>query len=78
MKSSVVSKKGIAARKRKDKIYQGLFLLATMFGVVVLAILILDILRKGGSAIDFNFLSNFLLVSQKRLELKRHSLGRYG
>ena len=59
MKSSVVSKKGIAARKRKDKIYQGIFLLATMFGVAVLAILILDILRKGGSAIDFNFLSNF-------------------
>jgi len=59
MKSSVASEKSIAARKRKDKIYQGLFLLATMFGVAVLAILILDILRKGGSALDFNFLNSF-------------------
>lgn len=59
MKSSFANVRGITARKRKDKIYQGLFLLATMFGVAVLAILVLDILRKGTSAIDLNFINSF-------------------
>lgn len=59
MKSTIANERGIAARKRKDTIYQGLFLLATMFGVAVLAVLIFDILRKGVWAVDLNFLTNF-------------------
>ncbi|RXT04768.1 phosphate ABC transporter permease PstA [Ammoniphilus sp. CFH 90114] len=60
MKSSFTAEnKQIEARKRKDKGYKLLFLSATMFGVIVLAILILDVLQKGSGAINMNFLSNF-------------------
>lgn len=59
MKEQVIDEKGISARKRKDKIFRVLFFLATMFGVAVLAVLLLDIIRDGAKTIDFNFLNSF-------------------
>lgn len=59
MEEQVVEKKGIAARKRKDKTFKALFFLATMFGVAVLAILVLDIIRSGAQSLDLNFLNQF-------------------
>ncbi len=59
MKEQVVDEKGIAARKRKDKIFRVLFFMATMFGVAVLAVLVMDIIRNGAKAIDFNFINHF-------------------
>lgn len=59
MKSTFTENKQIAGRKRKDKSYKALFFAATMFGVVVLAILILDVLQKGTGSLNWNFLTSF-------------------
>lgn len=59
MKDTFTENKQIAARKRKDKTYKAMFFAATMFGVVVLAILIIDVLQKGTGALNWNFLNSF-------------------
>lgn len=59
MKATFTENKQIAARKRKDKSYKALFTAATMFGVIVLVILIADVLLDGTGVINSNFLNNF-------------------
>ncbi len=46
-------------RKRWDRLFQGLFGAATLFGVVALLLLITDILRKAAGWIDLQFLTSF-------------------
>ncbi|MEW9670737.1 phosphate ABC transporter permease PstA [Ammoniphilus sp. 3BR4] len=59
MKATFTENKQIAARKRKDKSYKALFTAATMFGVIVLVILISDVLMDGAGAINSTFLNSF-------------------
>ncbi|WP_134699915.1 phosphate ABC transporter permease PstA [Ammoniphilus sp. YIM 78166] len=75
MKSSPVENKQISARKKKDKVYKGLFFAATMFGVVVLAILIVDVLQKGTGALNWNFLNSFPSRSPEKAGLKSALFG---
>ncbi|WDC85498.1 hypothetical protein PL321_09570 [Caloramator sp. mosi_1] len=46
-------------RKMLNSIMHGIFLACTLFGVVVLAVLMIDILRKGIPWLSFDFLKNF-------------------
>lgn len=51
--------KRIAKRRRKNNLFHLLFFLATGFGVLVLAILIIQILIQGGSYLNWDFLTNY-------------------
>lgn len=46
-------------RRRKGFILGGVFFLATIFGLVVLITLIVDVVLKGGQWLDWGFLSSF-------------------
>lgn len=42
-----------------NNVFKGLFFLATFFGIVVLAILVMRIVSQGASYLDWDFLSNY-------------------
>lgn len=42
-----------------NNVFKGLFFLATFFGIVVLAILVIRIVSQGASYLDWDFLSNY-------------------
>lgn len=46
-------------RRKKNKIYYSLFLIATLFGIVALAVLLIDTLIKGIGWLDWQFLTSF-------------------
>lgn len=49
----------IAKRKRKNSIFHVLIFLSTIFGIVILAILMFDILKKGLPWLSANFFRNY-------------------
>lgn len=49
----------LAKRKRKNSIFHVLIFLSTIFGIVVLAILLFDVLRKGIPWLSANFFRNY-------------------
>lgn len=51
--------RNLVKRKRKNKLFHALFLLSTFFGVVALALLLIQILRQGLGWLDWDFLTNF-------------------
>jgi phosphate transport system permease protein len=51
--------KHIANRKSKNKLFHGLFYLSTCFGMVALALLLIQILVQGGSWLSIDFFFNF-------------------
>ncbi|HRK98817.1 MAG TPA: hypothetical protein PK486_00125, partial [Trichococcus flocculiformis] len=42
-----------------NSVVKGLFFLATFFGIVVLAILVMRIVSQGAAYLDWDFLSNY-------------------
>ncbi|MCX7883697.1 MAG: phosphate ABC transporter permease PstA [Caloramator sp.] len=50
---------GLRRRKIKNKFFHGLLFLCTIFGVVVLAFLLYDILKKGLPWLSVDFIKNF-------------------
>ncbi len=48
-----------AARRRRDRLAHGLFLAASLFGVVALALLLAGVALKGWSALSWTFLTSF-------------------
>ncbi|PIQ61227.1 MAG: phosphate ABC transporter, permease protein PstA [Bacteroidetes bacterium CG12_big_fil_rev_8_21_14_0_65_60_17] len=46
-------------RRRKALIVRGLFFMATVFGLLVLMVLMIDVVAKGFSWLDWGFVSNF-------------------
>ncbi|MBD0381326.1 phosphate ABC transporter permease PstA [Paenibacillus sedimenti] len=46
-------------RKRKNKFYHSLFYTSTCFGVVALALLLIQVIVQGGSWLSWDFLTNF-------------------
>jgi len=51
--------KNLKIRRRRNKINYILFFMATIFGIVMLAILLFDIFRKGLPWLDWQFLTSF-------------------
>ncbi|MCX7695327.1 MAG: phosphate ABC transporter permease PstA [Caloramator sp.] len=51
--------KRLKKRKMLNSVMHGIFLACTLFGVIVLAVLMIDILRKGLPWLSFDFLKNF-------------------
>jgi phosphate transport system permease protein len=51
--------KHIARRKRKNNLFHGLFFLSTLFGVVVLAVLLIQVIVQGGGWLNWDFITNF-------------------
>lgn len=51
--------KNLEKRRRKNKIYYSLFLVATLFGIVALIVLLVDTLIKGLPWLDLQFLTSF-------------------
>lgn len=58
-----------------NKLLQSVFLLATLFGLIVLAVLIIRILSEGLSYIDFNFLTGKLSTNPERAGIMGAILG---
>lgn len=54
-----VNRRLIAKRKRKNSIFHVLIFLCTIFGIVILGILLFDILRKGIPWLTVNFFKNY-------------------
>lgn len=49
----------IVRRKRKNKIYHGLFFASTCFGVLMLALLLITVLVQGWGWLDWQFMTSF-------------------
>ena len=59
MRQDTSFNKRLAARKRTDKIFQVVFIFATFIGIVMLAILLVDILRDGLKHLSWQFLTSY-------------------
>ena len=59
MKLVEKNNKRINSRLMLNNVFKGLFFLATFFGIVVLAILVMRIVSQGASYLDWDFLSNY-------------------
>ncbi|MFY9901745.1 MAG: phosphate ABC transporter permease PstA [Trichococcus sp.] len=59
MKLVEKNNKRINNRLMLNNVFKGLFFLATFFGIVVLAILVIRIVSQGASYLDWDFLSNY-------------------
>ena len=59
MKLVEKNSKRINNRLMLNNVFKGLFFLATFFGIVVLAILVMRIVSQGASYLDWDFLSNY-------------------
>ncbi|MDB6353240.1 phosphate ABC transporter permease PstA [Trichococcus sp. K1Tr] len=59
MKLVEKNNKRINNRLMLNNVFKGLFFLATFFGIVVLAILVVRIISQGASYLDWDFLSNY-------------------
>ncbi|WP_106449320.1 phosphate ABC transporter permease PstA [Trichococcus alkaliphilus] len=59
MKLVEKNNKRINNRLMLNNLFKGLFFLATFFGIVVLAILVMRIVSQGASYLDWDFLSNY-------------------
>jgi phosphate transport system permease protein len=67
--------KHIQRRKRKNQLFHGLFLLSTIFGVIMLALLIIDVLVKGLSWLDWDFMNSFSSRLPKNAGIKAAFVG---
>lgn len=63
------------ARVRKNSIWKSIFFLSTLFGLVVLAVLIIRVVSQGASWIDLNFLTGKLSTSAERAGIMGAILG---
>ncbi|WP_182199585.1 phosphate ABC transporter permease PstA [Paraliobacillus salinarum] len=68
-------KSNMVIRLMLNKLLQSVFLLATLFGLIVLAVLIIRILSEGLSYIDFNFLTGKLSTNPERAGIMGAILG---
>ncbi|MGI6125801.1 MAG: phosphate ABC transporter permease PstA [Planifilum sp.] len=60
----------IRLRRWKNRVAHGAFLLATLVGVIVLAVLLTDIFRKGWGWLDADFFNNFASRLPERAGIK--------
>ncbi len=69
--------KNIKIRRRRNKINYILFFMATIFGIVMLAILLFDIFRKGLPWLDWQFLTSFSSRSAAKAGIKAALAGSF-
>ncbi|REI24500.1 phosphate ABC transporter permease PtsA [Staphylococcus felis] len=67
--------KKLSARMAKNKVFKGIFLACTLIGLIVLAILMIDILRKGLPVMNLNFFSHFSSSSASSAGIKGAFIG---
>jgi len=77
MKNKVVvpDKKQISKRITKNKLAKGIFFMATIFGMIVLATLIIRIVTQGIGYLDFSFLTNYASRRPEDAGIKAAILG---
>ncbi|MFD1852041.1 phosphate ABC transporter permease PstA [Oceanobacillus bengalensis] len=63
------------ARVRKNAIWKSIFFLSTLFGLIVLAVLIIRVLTQGAGWIDINFLTGRLSTDAERAGIMGALLG---
>ncbi|WP_085993903.1 phosphate ABC transporter permease PstA [Oceanobacillus senegalensis] len=68
-------KRRMNARIRKNLIWRSIFLLSTLFGLLVLAVLIIRVVSQGASWIDLDFLTGRLSTSAERAGIMGALLG---
>lgn len=68
-------KKQIANRIWKNKLFKQLFLAATLFGLVVLAVLLVRVITQGAAWVDWNFLTGRLSTMADRAGILGAILG---
>lgn len=51
--------RNLAKRKRLNSVFHALFWMSTVFGVIALALLLIQVLRQGIGWVDWDFLTNF-------------------
>lgn len=71
---SAVEKK-LSGRMSKNKIFKAIFFACTLIGLIVLAILIIDILRKGLPVMSADFFTNFSSSSASTAGVKGALIG---
>jgi phosphate transport system permease protein len=57
--NSLEEQRHVERRKRKNKLFHGIFFMSTAFGVIALAILLIQILVQGIAWLDWDFLTSF-------------------
>jgi phosphate transport system permease protein len=57
--NSLEEQRHVERRKRKNKLFHGIFFMSTAFGVIALAILLIQILVQGVAWLDWDFLTSF-------------------
>ncbi|REH96596.1 phosphate ABC transporter permease PtsA [Staphylococcus felis] len=67
--------KKLSARMAKNKVFKGIFFACTLIGLIVLAILMIDILRKGLPVMNLNFFSHFSSSSASSAGIKGAFIG---
>ncbi|KIL44408.1 phosphate ABC transporter permease PstA [Jeotgalibacillus soli] len=74
MDHNVVSSK-MKSRLTKNKFFKGLFFAATMFGLIVLAVLLIRIITQGGGYINWDFFMNFASRFPEQAGIKSALIG---
>lgn len=64
-------------RRRKNKIFQILFLIATLFGVVALALLLAQVLYQGIGWVNWDFITNYSSRIAKNAGIKAAIVGTF-
>ena len=67
--------KKLSGRMTKNKVFKSIFLICTLIGLIVLAILIIDILRKGLPVMTGDFFTNFSSSSAHTAGVKGAVIG---
>lgn len=77
MKNKIVvpDEKQISKRISKNKVARGVFFIATLFGMVVLATLIIRIVTQGIGYLDFDYLTNYASRRPKDAGIKAAIMG---
>jgi phosphate transport system permease protein len=57
--NSLEEQRHVERRKRKNKLFHSIFFMSTAFGVIALAILLIQILVQGVAWLDWEFLTSF-------------------
>jgi phosphate transport system permease protein len=57
--NSLQEQRHVERRKRKNKLFHAIFFLSTVFGVIALALLLIQVLLQGVAWLDWDFLTSF-------------------
>ncbi|MCG3398989.1 phosphate ABC transporter permease PstA [Staphylococcus massiliensis] len=67
--------KNLSGRQKKNSIFRGIFFACTLIGLIVLAILLIDILRQGLGSLTGGFFTNFSSTTPSKAGIKGALIG---